>query len=182
MAYPIELTLGTGNKVSLNYQSQEVNVSLTYKLEREDTDVLAVVEDKADELVRAHALAWKRLKGGERPDPVKETNRGTDEAPVLENPQELECEDGEIQRQHRGPGATRAQVRLIHAMNRQAGLDEEELRDRIRDDYQGDNPEQLDRHDAAELLVDLGRKERERFAWERERSLQKREPGEETTS
>jgi hypothetical protein len=61
MAYPIQVTLTTGNKVSLNYQSQEVSVTLTYQLEREDSDVLALVQEKTTELAQAHQLAWQGL-------------------------------------------------------------------------------------------------------------------------
>jgi hypothetical protein len=61
MAYPVQVTLTTGNKVSLNYQSQEVSVTLTYQLEREDTDVLALVQEKTRELALAHQLAWQGL-------------------------------------------------------------------------------------------------------------------------
>src|SRR5687767_1431777 len=61
MAYPIQVTLTTGNKVSLNYQSQEVSVTLTYQLEREDSDVLALVQEKTKELAKAHQLAWQGL-------------------------------------------------------------------------------------------------------------------------
>ena len=175
MAYAVEITLGTGNKVSLNYQSQEVNVSLTYKLEREDTDVMEVVRDKADELVRAHTLAWKRVKEGERPEAVEEEESLSDEAPVLEGAKEIE--NMEI-----GNGATAAQVRLIHSLSGQAGLSADELRNRIRDDYKCEVPEELKRDEASKLLVELGREERERFEQERSRSSQRREPDEETTS
>jgi len=61
MAYPIQVTLTTGNKVSLNYQSQEVSVTLTYQLERHDTDVPALVQEKTKELAQAHQLAWQGL-------------------------------------------------------------------------------------------------------------------------
>ena len=182
MAYAVEVTIGTGNKVSLNYQSQEVNVSLTYRLEREDTDVLAVVEDKANELVRAHALAWKRVKEGERPEAVKEEEKLADEAPVVEDAKELEIENLEIENGAIEDSATAAQVRLIHLLSGQAGLREEELRRRIRDDYKCEIPEELKRDEAAKLLVELGREERERFDKERSRSSRRREPDEETTS
>lgn len=64
MAYTIEVTISTGNKVSLNYQSQEVGVSLTYRLEREDEDVLAVIAEKSVEVVAAHQLAWEGVRAG----------------------------------------------------------------------------------------------------------------------
>jgi len=177
MAYPIEVTIGTGNKVSLNYQSQEVNMSLTYKLEREDKDVLAIVRDKADELVRAHALAWKRVKEGKRPEAVKEESRLADEAPVVEEPKELETENLEIEDK-----ATAMQVRLIHSLGQQAGLSGDELRNRIRDGYRCETPEELKRDEAAKLLVELGREERARFEQNRSRSSQRRETDEETIS
>jgi len=182
MAYPIEVTIGTGNKVSLNYQSQEVNVSVTYKLEREDTDVLAVVRDKADELARAHALAWKRVKEGERPEPVQQEETLPEEAPVLEDGQEHGIENGEIENLEIQNRATAAQARLIHSLSGQAGLSDDELRSRIRDDYKCETPEELKRDEAAKLLVELGREERERFELERSRLSQRSEPDEETTS
>ena len=61
MAYATQITISTGNKVSLNYQSQEVSVTLTYQIEREDTDVLAVVKEKTVELAQAHHAAWQTL-------------------------------------------------------------------------------------------------------------------------
>jgi hypothetical protein len=62
MAYAIQLTIGTASKVSLNFQSQEVNVSLTYQLEREDTDVLQAVQERAVEVAEAHRAAWQRIR------------------------------------------------------------------------------------------------------------------------
>lgn len=62
MAYATELTLTTGNKVSLNYQSHEVSVSVIYQLEREDSDVVAVVREKTAELAEAHHAAWQTLR------------------------------------------------------------------------------------------------------------------------
>lgn len=62
MAFATELTIGTGNKVSLNYQSHEVSVSVTYQLEREDSDVVAVVKEKTAELAQAHYAAWRELR------------------------------------------------------------------------------------------------------------------------
>jgi hypothetical protein len=62
MAYVTQVTISTANKVSLNYQSQEVSVTLTYQLEREDTDVLAVIREKTAELAQAHRMAWQGLR------------------------------------------------------------------------------------------------------------------------
>ena len=49
IAYLVEVTLGTGNRVSANYKSQEVSVSITYQLDPDDRDVLAVIGEKARE-------------------------------------------------------------------------------------------------------------------------------------
>ena len=57
MAYPIQLSISTGNKVSVNYQAQEVNVSVTYQLESEDTDLLSFARDKASEIAAVHGRA-----------------------------------------------------------------------------------------------------------------------------
>ncbi len=120
MAYAVEITLGTGNKVSLNYQSQEVNVSLTYRLEREDKDVLAVVEDKANELVRAHALAWKRVKEGERLEVVKEEKTLAEEAPVVEDAKEHRNREHR-NREHRDGGAGATHPRTERASGTERG-------------------------------------------------------------
>ena len=55
--YPIQLSISTGNKVSVNYQSQEVNVSVTYQLESEDTDLLSFARNKASEIAAVHGRA-----------------------------------------------------------------------------------------------------------------------------
>lgn len=139
--------------------------------------MLLVVQEKANELVRAHALAWKRIKEGEQPEPVKEEETLAEEAPVLEDPQERELENYEI-----GDSVTAAQVRLIHSLSAQAGLSEEELRSRLQDSYGYKICEKLKREQAAKLLVELGREERERFEQERSHSSRRREPDEETIS
>ncbi len=169
MAYAVEVTIGTGNKVSLNYQSQEVGVSLTYKLEREDTDVLAIVQDKADELVRAHVLACKRVKEEEKPAPQKEEEAHAVTAPLPEEPH-LE-----------GVGATAAQLQLLRSLGRQAGLDEDRLKKRTRESYGHVAPEDLSHDQAAWLIVELGREERKRFEQERTRSAPN-QPDEETAT
>ena len=157
MAYPVEVTISTGNKVSLNYQSQEVNVSITYHLEREDADLLVVVEDKARELARAHALAWKRVKDGDAPAPVEEEEAKAAEAPLPEEPQVLK------------EGATMAQGQLIHSLALQAGQSEEKLGKSLQTSFGCHAVEELGRDQAAYLLVELGREERERFERERAR-------------
>ncbi len=62
MAIATGLSIGTSNKVSVDYQSQEVSVSVTYELERHDTDLLAFVADKAAEVEQAHTAVWRRIR------------------------------------------------------------------------------------------------------------------------
>lgn len=62
MAYATQLTIGTGRKVSMNYQSQDATVTVTYQLEQHDKSVLDVVKEKAVELEKAHRSIWGTLK------------------------------------------------------------------------------------------------------------------------
>ena len=62
MAFVTQVSIGTSQKVSVDYQSQEVSVSVTYSLEREDTDLLAFVSEKTTEVERAHAAIRQRIK------------------------------------------------------------------------------------------------------------------------
>jgi hypothetical protein len=62
MAHAISMMLGTGNKVSVDYQSQEAHVTVTYELERHETDLQAVVLQKAEEIERLHGTLWRRIR------------------------------------------------------------------------------------------------------------------------
>ena len=104
MAYPIQLTLGTGNKVSVNYQSQEVSVSVTYQLESEDTDLLSFARDKASEVAAVHGIAWEQIKGNkmtQQAKPTKASNAAPhtteshEETAVAEEPS-LPITDGQL--------------------------------------------------------------------------------------
>ena len=163
MAYALEVTIGTGNKVSLNYQSQEVNVSITYRLEREDGDVLELVREKADELVAVHALSWKRIKEGERPPAAQEETKQDTDAVEADTEDDLSAQYDQ---------ATATQCQLIRSLSQQAGDTSEELSRRIQDAGGVEVVEDLSHTQAASLLVELGREERTRFERERTRSPQ----------
>jgi hypothetical protein len=62
MAIVTQVSIGTSNRVSVHYQSQEVHVSVTYALESQDADLLAFMSEKAAEVERAHAAVWKRIR------------------------------------------------------------------------------------------------------------------------
>lgn len=62
MAHPITITLGTGNKVSADYQSQEAHITVTYELERHETDIQVIVLEKAEEIESLHSAFWRRMR------------------------------------------------------------------------------------------------------------------------
>ncbi len=70
------VSIGTGNKVSVDYQSQEVNINVTYELERSDTDLNAFLNEKAQEVEAAHSLLWRRIR--ELRTDQKATDKGKD--------------------------------------------------------------------------------------------------------
>ena len=62
MAIIATVSIGTGNKVSVDYQSQEASINVTYQLERTDTDLKAFMHEKAAEVEEAHSLLWRRIR------------------------------------------------------------------------------------------------------------------------
>jgi len=61
MAHPARITITTGGRVIERGGGQEASVSVTYLLGPEDTDVLALVAEKATEVNRAQSLVWRRI-------------------------------------------------------------------------------------------------------------------------
>ena len=78
MARATHLTIGTADRIRLDAGStdadendydedgrdeirQEVQVSITYVLDTEDTDLTALAAEKAEEVQRAHEAAWNRI-------------------------------------------------------------------------------------------------------------------------
>ncbi len=171
MAYSVEVTLGTGNKVSLNDEAQEVSVSITYRLEQEDTDVLVLVEEKAEELVAAHALAWKQVKQDSWPTVIDKTEE------VEINDSKTDVQEDIVQSENE---STAAQTQLIYSLSQQAGLREDDLENRLQTAYGCHLPEELSHSQAARLIVEIGREERERFEQERERTQQRDGPANKT--
>lgn len=193
MAYAVELTLGTGNKVSLNYQSEEVNVSITYKLEREDGDVLGVVHAKAPELIEAHGLAWEQVREAKMPQtpaPVATTTQETlpEESAAEEFTSVLSSEDvnsldergvendstfqGEGLSEDNGSQEeqvpiTPAQIQVILALRRALELDEKALQERLSIHAGELVLECLTQSQAAALIVELSRERRDQLDRER---------------
>ena len=82
MAYATHLTIATGDRIRLRFPQdigneenrrgedgcqeendirQEVQVSITYALDGEETDLAAIAAEKADEVKCAHEAAWHRI-------------------------------------------------------------------------------------------------------------------------
>lgn len=92
MAIATEMSIGTSNKVTVDYQSQEVSISITFELERTDTDLQALVAEKAAEVERAHSSVWRRIR--ELRTQQKATEAGTTDDTGAEQAQPSEA-DGE---------------------------------------------------------------------------------------
>jgi hypothetical protein len=166
MAYAIQATIGAGNKVSLNYQSQEVNVSLTYQLERQDTDVLHVIQEKAEEVARAHQAAWQRIHDvkvegnaenrqkspASDPPSAGATAPGAGEA-ALEAQAAASTAADEV--------ATAGQQAALRALLTHTGVSDEQVREKLQADFSCSGIEELTRQQASQWLLQLQRRERE---------------------
>lgn len=190
MAYATQVTISTGNKVSLNYQSQEVSVTLTYQLEREDTDVLAVVREKTAELAQAHRLAWQGLHEAKvsasppvpiPPSPI-ETSINERPAEDKETATEAETTPGaatgdessipEARASHIPPDvwiepvaplqpATIGQRGALRVMLAQAGWSEQRITTHLRTEFDCEKLEELTGAQAAAWLLELQRTARQ---------------------
>lgn len=162
MAFPIQIMLSTGNKVSLNYQSQEVGVSLTYQLEREDTDVLAVVREKTTELVAAHALAWARMRGEEAAEET--TSSAISQASAPDTHDWTAAPDEPVAS---APTANTgflsgAQLGAIEALFVQGGWSQSRVEEHLLNEFGKSEITELSPSEAGQLLLELQRQARTR--------------------
>ena len=159
MAYPIQLTIGTGNKVSVNYQSQEVNVSVTYQLESEDTDLLHFARDKASEVAAVHGIAWKQMQGNIQSKSTTRTKtKSSDETDSISEavPRKVETAAEEVSE----TPITGGQLTALEALTAQANWSEEQMRETLRERFDKAELSELTTAQAAQLLLDLQRAER----------------------
>ncbi len=160
MAYPIQLTIGTGNKVSVNYQSQEVNVSVTYQLESEDNDLLSFARDKAGEIAAVHGIAWKQIQGEEKIENTAQkktkSSEETDSKPEM-TPQKAESKDEESLPES---PLTDGQLAALEALTAQADWSGEQARETLGERFDKAELNELSTVQAAQLLLDLQRAER----------------------
>ena len=160
MAYPVQLTIGTGNKVSINYQSQEVNVSVTYQLESEDTDLLKFARDKANEVAAVHSIAWKQMQGNVQAKSATRTkvksSDETDSTPELDSQKATPVMEDSVPE----TPITDGQLAALEALTAQADWSEEQTRETLRERFEKDELSELTTAQAAQLLLDLQRAER----------------------
>ena len=155
MASPIQVTLSTGNKVTVNYQSQEVGVSVTYQLERGDTDVLSVVRDKAPELVKAHQLAWAYVRGEAG---AQETSTLDSSVPASASIEESATDEGlETAPDELLSGA---QLNALEALFVQGGWSQSRVEEHLLDEFGKSELTELSSSEAAQLLLELQREAR----------------------
>ncbi len=166
MAYAIQVTIGTGSKVSLNYQSQEVNVSVTYQLERSDTDVLQVVQEKATEVAQAHQAAWQRIRDVKVEEKVGNRQQSSAPTPPSTEGITTSCGDSVLEAQAAtlcalDEVATAGQQAALRALLAHTGVCDEQIRERLQTDFSCSGIEELARRQASQWLLQLQRQERE---------------------
>lgn len=61
MAVISKITIGTGDKVSMDYQSSDCSVVVSWELERNDTDLRKFIAEHAKEMEEAHYLLRERI-------------------------------------------------------------------------------------------------------------------------
>lgn len=188
MAHAVQITIAAGNKVSLNYQSQEVEVSVTYQLEREDNDLLAVFRDKAEEVARAHKVAWHHVhnvrakgavneKGKDDTAPAPRVTMKGDQpaegsqatqpsaAESSEEPIAPSADDASPDEDHEeavDEVASESQRTAIKTILRHSGWSDEQMNEHLSAHYSVSAIEFLTRRQASQWLLELQRSEREK--------------------
>lgn len=171
MAYATELTISTSNKVSINYQTRDVGVSVTYQLEREDADLVALVREKTQELAQAHRAAWQGLRdakvaGAGQPQEVPE--QPEENAPIRAEPKEAHSAPPLPASDDPAPIAVPAerirpgQVAAILLLLTEARWSEQRRHGYLREKYSCNSIDELNVEQAKQWLLELQRAERER--------------------
>ncbi|BDI31471.1 hypothetical protein CCAX7_35220 [Capsulimonas corticalis] len=160
MAYPTEITLETGGVVREGGADQQVQVRVTWALERGDS-LPTLADELAADLERAHAAVWRRVQGGE-PEPVSERPRlvKTD-SPRTESEAECEevvtCQLDDEEVKAVSPPATAPQVIALRSHAYRAGKSRAELDALAADRFARDSVELLTKIEAAAFLLSLQR-------------------------
>ncbi len=168
MAYPVQITLGTGNKVSVNYQSQEVNVCVTYQLERGENDLLAVARAKADEVVAAHGIVWERVRdeaknSGAAPERKDDTEKKVPDRDRYAASSSAVEEVSDASSPLSLAPLSGGQLGAIEALLVQAGWSQSQVEEHLLDQFGKAELSELSAAEAGQLLVELQRDERQRI-------------------
>ena len=158
MAFPVQVTLGTGNKVSVNYQSQEVNVAVTYQLEHGENDLLAVARDKAGEVMAVHKILWAKVRG----DAASETKPPTSFV-TKDEPKVAAVEENDVPPEEHQALPSGGQLTAIEALLVQAGWSQTQVEDHLLEEFGKSELSELSGSQATQLLLELQRAERERI-------------------
>ena len=172
MAYATQITIGTGRKVSVNYQSKEVQVGVTYQLEREDQDLLRLVEAKAAEIESVHRRLWKKL-NAEHKQQEEPSSQGNNNGALPQHENGTyqtngNGHNGYSQNGHssengshsNGAAITEAQERAIYALTRKIQMDSEEVERTLRMRFEKTHIQQLSKREASQFIDELQRKQR----------------------
>lgn len=175
MAYATEITIGTGSKMSANYQSNEFQVSLTYQLERGDTDLAQLAEEKAAEVENLHGLIRQRVlalrqkpvveksiieksnsnkatsNGAAPPDKSENDKFETDKSETVNPPIESSSEKSS----HGDPPITTAQKRVVEKLVERCTMSDEELQKLLVCRYGHNAVSNLTNRQAGLLIADL---------------------------
>lgn len=131
MAFATEITIGTGSKMSANYQSNEFNVSLTYQLERDDVDLLEIAEEKAAEVETLHAAIRRKILQSRSQAtteiPTDGTQGNSNSAANGSPPVKTTAAKPEPLETRRETAITEAQKRVVNKLVESAGLTDNEL-------------------------------------------------------
>lgn len=182
MAYATQITISTGSKVSVNYQSNEVQVGVTYQLEREDENLLQLVESKAAEVEAAHRRLWKtlkteRLQQQEQPDgQPQESANGYSQNGKSRDRQTDDSNNGNGYRQNQRNGdgngyhngyrpdsngtamITEAQQRAVYALVNKMQMDAEEVERTLRMRFDKSHLPELTKRQASQFIDELQHK------------------------
>jgi hypothetical protein len=182
MALPVQITLGTGSKVSVNYNSKDAHVSVTYELERGDEDLMRFLEEKAPEVEAAHSRLWQTLKLADQRNSVEQDGaNGNAQVNGNESPgrwhdhvdnngaTSSEATNGNTYRgnDNGGSGATRygdgpteKQCAAIAVISRKLGLSGHDISTLIGARFGKHDVPELSKKETSQLINELQRRER----------------------
>ncbi len=166
MAYITQVTLSNSNRASVDYQSQEAQVSVTYQLERTDTDLMAFVEEKAGEVEQAHTLLWNRIRQLRSASTADNGEKQVGNAPATAPKQPTVAKKAREEAVPResipaAKPASVAQQNALYSLFNRLRYTEEQISVLLANKFQKPAVESLSQTEASQLLVEIQRQERD---------------------